>query len=105
MQGSTSTLGAVQRSPSPLDRLRRIPIIYIVLLIVLILIGLRNPNFYQPLALLAFLKRNAAIVLVTMGQMAVITAGELDLGVVSVPQAQCRHCFSHDGANGCDHSG
>ncbi len=81
MQGSTSTLGAVQRSPSPLDRLRRIPIIYIVLLIVLILIGLRNPNFYQPLALLAFLKRNAAIVLVTMGQMAVITAGELDLSV------------------------
>lgn len=59
----------------------RIPIIVYVLLLVLILIALRNINFYQPTALLAFLKRNAAIILVAMGQMYVMVAGELDLSV------------------------
>ena len=80
MQSST-TLGTTERAPSPFRRLTRIPIIYVVLIIVLILIGLRNPNFYQPLALLAFFKRNAAIILVSMGQMVIIGAGELDLSV------------------------
>src|SRR5260221_7843556 len=79
----TSTAATGERVPlnARLGWLGRIPIIYWVLLIVLILIGLRNPNFYQPLALLAFLKRNAAIILVSMGQMFVIVAGELDLSV------------------------
>jgi len=80
MQSSTP-LGTTEPRPSPLGFLGRIPIIYYALAIVLIAIWLRNPNFYQPLALFAFLKRNAAIILVTMGQMAVITAGELDLSV------------------------
>ncbi len=79
----TSTVATGERVPlnARLGWLGRIPIIYWVLLIVLILIGIRNPNFYQPLALLAFLKRNAAIILVSMGQMFVIVAGELDLSV------------------------
>lgn len=81
MQSPAATLGTTERLPSLLNRLRSIPIIYWVLAVVLFLILLRNENFYQPLAFMAFLKRNAAIILVTMGQMYVITAGELDLSV------------------------
>lgn len=81
MQSSATTLDATDHAPSLLNRLRRIQVIYWVLMMVLILIGIQNRNFYQPLALLAFLKRNAAIILVTMGQLYVIVAGELDLSV------------------------
>src|SRR5436190_24378555 len=81
MQTSTTTSGAARPITERLGGLARIPIIYYLLLLVLIAIGLRNPNFYQLPQLLGFLKRNAAILLVSMGQTYVILTGELDLSV------------------------
>jgi len=81
MQTSTTATGATRPITERLGGLAHIPIIYYVLLLVLIAIGIRNPNFFQPVPLLAFLKRNAAILLVSMGQTYVILTGELDLSV------------------------
>src|SRR5258708_25326877 len=81
MQTSSTWQGATKSITERLGSFARIPVIYYVLLLVLIAIGIRNPNFFQPIPLLAFLKRNAAILLVSMGQTYVILTGELDLSV------------------------
>ena len=78
---TTTTPSATKPITARLGSFARIPVIYYVLLLVLIAIGIRNPYFYQPVPLLAFLKRNAAILLVSMGQTYVILTGELDLSV------------------------
>jgi ribose transport system permease protein len=84
MDSLTSTTSTETRRPLSvlLRGLARIPPIYYVLAVVLIWIGIINPNFYQPITILGtFLKPNADIILVSMGQMLVIVAGELDLSV------------------------
>jgi ribose transport system permease protein len=71
------------------ERLRKALIgtapIFLVLLVLLVLISIENPNFYQePTVFLAFLKRAAPLVILAAGQYFVIVAGEFDLSVGSL---------------------
>ncbi|MCT9929290.1 ABC transporter permease [Planotetraspora sp. A-T 1434] len=59
--------------------LRRVPAIWLVLLIVTAVIIWRNPSFAEPLSLLTFLKRSAPLIVLTAGQLFVIVTGEFDL--------------------------
>lgn len=67
-----------------LTLLKRVPFIYYLLFIVLLLIWFVAPGFYQLKPFLSFLKRSAPIVIVTMGQAIVILNGEIDLSVGSL---------------------
>jgi ribose transport system permease protein len=60
---------------------RRIAInpIYIVLVVLLVLIVLRNPQFLEPAGYMNFLKRVAPIAIVAAGQLFVIVSGGFDL--------------------------
>jgi ribose transport system permease protein len=58
--------------------------IFLVLIILLVLITIENPNFVEPPVFLAFLKRAAPLVILAAGQYFVIVAGEFDLSVGSL---------------------
>lgn len=55
--------------------------IFGVLVVLLVLIQIENPNFLQPDSFLAFLKRSAPLVVLAAGQLYVIASGEYDLSV------------------------
>jgi hypothetical protein len=70
------------------ERLRKALIgtapIFLVLLVLLVLIIIENPNFVEPPVFLAFLKRAAPLVILAAGQYFVIVSGEFDLSVGSL---------------------
>jgi ribose transport system permease protein len=62
--------------------------IVVILAVLLVLIAIRQPNFYDPPSLLAFLKRAAPLVILAAGQYFVIVAGDFDLSVGSLVTAE-----------------
>jgi len=64
-----------------LRRLRAVPPIWLVLLALLVVVVWRDPSFAQPTSLLAFLKRCAPLLVLSLGQLFVIVGGEFDLSV------------------------
>jgi ribose transport system permease protein len=70
------------------ERLRKALIgtapIFVVLIVLLVLITIENPNFVEPPVFLAFLKRAAPLVILAAGQYFVIVSGEFDLSVGSL---------------------
>lgn len=67
-----------------LRRLGRGAPIFLVLVVLLVWIGILNPNFFQPGVLLAFLRRSAPIMVLAAGQLFVIVSGGFDLSVGSL---------------------
>jgi ribose transport system permease protein len=63
------------------------PIVAILALLLLV-IAVRQPSFFDPPALLAFMKRAAPLVILAAGQYFVIVAGEFDLSVGSLVTAE-----------------
>ncbi|SNT61213.1 ribose transport system permease protein [Asanoa hainanensis] len=59
-----------------------------ILVLLLIAVGIRQPDFYDPPALLAFLKRSAPLIILAAGQYFVIVAGDFDLSVGSLVTAE-----------------
>ncbi|HCT78884.1 MAG TPA: ABC transporter permease [Micromonosporaceae bacterium] len=59
-----------------------------ILAALLVLIAIRQPSFYDPPSLLAFLKRAAPLVILAAGQYFVIVAGDFDLSVGSLVTAE-----------------
>ena len=86
------TTATVDRFEAPAssrgERLRKALIgtapIFLVLIVLLVLITIENPNFVEPPVFLAFLKRAAPLVILAAGQYFVIVAGEYDLSVGSL---------------------
>jgi ribose transport system permease protein len=62
--------------------------ILVVLAVLLVLLGLRQPGFLSPPSLMSFLGRSAPIILLAAGQYFVIVSGEFDLSVGSLVTAQ-----------------
>lgn len=62
-------------------RLRAIPPIWIVLVLVFALVIWRDTSFAEPLSMMTFLKRSAPLVILAVGQLFVIVSGEFDLSV------------------------
>lgn len=58
--------------------------IYLVLVILLILIAVKNPQFLEPAGYMNFLKRVAPVAIVACGQLFVIVAGGFDLSAGAV---------------------
>lgn len=58
--------------------------IFLVLLVLLVLITIENPNFVDPPVFLSFLKRAAPLAILAAGQYFVIVSGEFDLSVGSL---------------------
>jgi ribose transport system permease protein len=81
--GATSDTGAAARPTRDrvTRRLRRVPPIWLVLVVVAALVLWRDPSFGEPAAVLAFLKRSAPLVVLALGQLFVIVSGEFDLSV------------------------
>jgi len=65
-------------------RLLQINPVYVLLLILLILIVLRNPAFMEPTGYMNYLKRATALAILSGGALYVIVAGGFDLSVGSV---------------------
>ncbi|MET7710566.1 ABC transporter permease [Micromonospora sp. NPDC005413] len=59
-----------------------------ILAVLLVLVGIRQPDFLAPPSLMSFLGRSAPIILLAAGQYFVIVAGEFDLSVGSLVTAQ-----------------
>jgi ribose transport system permease protein len=59
-----------------------------ILVVLLVLLTLRQPDFLSPPSLMSFLGRSAPIVLLAAGQYFVIVSGEFDLSVGSLVTAQ-----------------
>ncbi|MEV6800390.1 ABC transporter permease [Micromonospora rifamycinica] len=82
----------VQRRPRPLLRTRLRPggvlPIVAILVVLLVLVGIRQPDFLEPPSLMSFLGRSAPIILLAAGQYFVIVSGEFDLSVGSLVTAQ-----------------
>ncbi|GAA3768976.1 ABC transporter permease [Plantactinospora mayteni] len=64
-----------------------LPIVAILALL-LVLIAIQQPDFFQPASLLSFLGRSAPIIILAAGQYFVIVSGEFDLSVGSLVTAQ-----------------
>ncbi|MEV0457376.1 ABC transporter permease [Catellatospora methionotrophica] len=62
--------------------------VLIILVLLLIAVGIRQPDFYDPPVLLAFLKRAAPLIILAAGQYFVIVAGDFDLSVGSLVTAE-----------------
>jgi len=84
---SESHLVPSQNPPTPrqglLQRLTSIPPIYIVLVILLVLIQLANPGFFEPNIFMGFIKRAAPLMILAAGQLFVICTGGFDLSMGS----------------------
>ncbi|MEU7620146.1 ABC transporter permease [Micromonospora rifamycinica] len=82
----------VQRRPRLLLRTRLRPggvlPIVAILVVLLVLVGIRQPDFLDPPSLMSFLGRSAPIILLAAGQYFVIVSGEFDLSVGSLVTAQ-----------------
>lgn len=82
----------VERRPFPprLARVRPGSVVPIVgiLVVLLILVAVRQPDFLAPRSLMSFLGRCAPIILLAAGQYFVIVSGEFDLSVGSLVTAQ-----------------
>ncbi|MFC8845852.1 MULTISPECIES: ABC transporter permease [unclassified Micromonospora] len=82
----------VRRSPLPLRLIRVRPggvlPILTILAVLLVLVGIRQPDFLDPPSLMSFLGRSAPIILLAAGQYFVIVCGEFDLSVGSLVTAQ-----------------
>ncbi|MCG5460558.1 ABC transporter permease [Micromonospora sp. NPDC053740] len=59
-----------------------------ILAVLLVLVGIRQPDFLAPQSLMSFLGRSAPIILLAAGQYFVIVSGEFDLSVGSLVTAQ-----------------
>ncbi len=64
--------------------LSQIPLIYYVFLLVMLIIYLRTPSFFQAGPLVAFVRGAAPLIVVAVAQMFVLVSGELDLSVGSL---------------------
>ncbi len=64
--------------------LSQIPLIYYVFLLVMFIIYLRTPSFFQGGPLVAFVRGAAPLIVVSIGQMFALVSGELDLSVGSL---------------------
>ncbi|MDG4808833.1 ABC transporter permease [Micromonospora sp. WMMD1120] len=62
--------------------------ILLILAVLLVLVGIRQPDFLAPPSLMSFLGRSAPIILLAAGQYFVIVSGEFDLSVGSLVTAQ-----------------
>jgi ribose transport system permease protein len=62
-------------------RLRTVPPIWFVLLALLAVIVVRDPDFASPPSLMAFVKRCAPLLIAALGELFVIVSGEFDLSV------------------------
>ncbi|MEU1888590.1 ABC transporter permease [Micromonospora sp. WMMD987] len=82
----------VQRRPAPQLRARFRPggvlPIVVILVVLLVLVGIRQPDFLDPPSLMSFLGRSAPVILLAAGQYFVIVSGEFDLSVGSLVTAQ-----------------
>ena len=58
--------------------------IFLVFVLLLVWIGILNPNFFEPGFFLAFLRRSAPIMILAAGQLFVIVSGGFDLSVGSL---------------------
>jgi ribose transport system permease protein len=83
MEIDTTTLQE-KESNSVVNFLKSIPMIYFVMLLVFIVIGIVQPNFYATRPFFGFLKRAAPLIVVSIGQMFAIISGEFDLSVGSL---------------------
>ncbi len=68
----------------PMRILRRIHPAYVALIILLVIIAFYNPNFLTPVGIMNFLRRSAALCIVSLGQMFVLVTGGFDLSVGSL---------------------
>jgi ribose transport system permease protein len=81
---STTVTVAQEETTSSRDRWRRlraVPPIWLVLVVLLVVVIWRDPSFAEPPSLMAFLKRSAPLMVVALGQLFVIVGGEFDLSV------------------------
>ena len=62
--------------------------ILVIFVVLLVLLGTRQPDFLSPPSLMSFLGRSAPLILLAAGQYFVIVAGEFDLSVGSLVTAQ-----------------
>ncbi|WP_322805538.1 ABC transporter permease [Thermanaerothrix sp.] len=67
-----------------LQRLLNSAPIYVVLIILLILVRVVNPNFFDANVFLGFLKRSAPVMILAAGQLFVIATGGFDLSMGSI---------------------
>lgn len=77
---------ALAKPDAPIRR-RRLPAInpiYLVLIVLLVLIAVKNPQFIEPTQFMNFLKRAAPLAILSAGQLFVIIAGGFDLSVGSL---------------------
>ena len=77
---------ALAKPDAPLRR-RRLPAInpiYLVLVVLLVLIAVKNPQFIEPTQFMNFLKRAAPLAILSAGQLFVIIAGGFDLSAGSL---------------------
>ena len=76
--------------PSVLDRMRRSGSgpVFVVLAVLVLVMAVLNPGFYEPPSLMAFLRNAAPLVVLAIGQYFVIVSGEFDLSVGSLVGAQ-----------------
>ncbi|GAA0389739.1 MULTISPECIES: ABC transporter permease [Micromonospora] len=84
------TTQTVSRRLAPLRRWNSggiLPILA-VLVVLLVLVAARQPDFLSPPSLMSFLGRSAPIILLAAGQYFVIVSGEFDLSVGSLVTAQ-----------------
>lgn len=58
--------------------------IYIVLIVLLLLVRVVNPNFFDPNVFLGFLKRSAPVMILAAGQLFVIATGGFDLSMGAI---------------------
>src|SRR6266511_1519646 len=82
----TEQVSTDQARAAPGERRRRVrlgavPPIWFVLAAVLAVVVWRDPPFAEPASLMGFLKRSAPLLVVALGQLFVIVAGEFDLSV------------------------
>lgn len=62
--------------------------VFVVLAVLMLVMLLMNPGFYQPASLMAFLRNAAPLIILAIGQYFVIVSGEFDLSVGSLVGAQ-----------------
>jgi ribose transport system permease protein len=81
-----AAMGAPERSLRArlLGGVREAGPIFVILVVLLVLIVLKNPNFAKPSVFLAFFKAAAPLAILAAGQLFVIVAGEIDLSVGSL---------------------
>jgi ribose transport system permease protein len=85
---ATDTASAVPVRSRARAGLTGIGPILVILTLLLLAIAIRQPEFYDPPSLLAFLKRAAPLVILAAGQYFVIVAGDFDLSVGSLVTAE-----------------